>query len=413
MKTVAALPPAHPQPERFALGVTRRNNLLREALTTGNVELAYKGRGAIHRLIRAVPRSFGNTVLMPAFHCPTMVEPVLAAGRRVLFYDVDSGLNPRLGSVASSLTDDVAVVVLTRYFGFSPAVDAMRDLMAGHECILLEDCAHSFLSADPLRLSGGAADAAVYSFWKLVPSLVGAGLSVHHPALETPPATRPLPYRAWFGYWRELASALLRAGSARAARVPAVDGEDRLLVPETLPRAPTLDDYPFDEVLAWSDCPWPARYMIEHADLAEICRRRRRNFAVALDMLMGLPGVEPVFRELPDDVCPWAFPVVIGERADTDFRLRARGVPLFTFGETMHPALTAPDAFPLAAHFRRNLIALAVHQGLDEDDVARYCEIIRRFVKCRIAGVRAGKVVGGTNVNAVGLGDGGHRGDAA
>ncbi len=356
--------------------------MLGEAFANGTLIPCMRGRGALYLLTQSLPETLGNTVLLPAFHCPTMVDPVLATGRRVRFYDVDASLQPNLSSLACAMDDDVAAVLVPRYFGFPARLDRVRETLAGSDFVLIEDCAHSFLSATPMRLAGEEADAAIYSFWKLVPSLVGGGAWVRDPRLESLQRTRSLSLAARLRYLRGLVSSMRAALERRRHGVTPPAGEDDLLMPETRPSYPSVSDYPFDPVLATAGYPWPARSLLERADLAEICVRRRRNFAIALKMLAGVPGVEPVFDELPADVCPWAFPVVMGKRAEVDYRLRARGVPLFTFGETPHPVLKEDgNRFSISRGFSRNLFALAIHQQLSEHEVQHYCATITRFME--------------------------------
>jgi dTDP-4-amino-4,6-dideoxygalactose transaminase len=63
-------------------------------------------------------------------------------------------------------------------------------------------------------------------------------------------------------------------------------------------------------------------------------------------------------------------------------RLRALGVPLFTFGEILHPLLetSQDDARKDAEFLSRRLMLLPVHSQLGEEDVRGFAETINRFV---------------------------------
>src|SRR4029077_21144303 len=86
--------------------------------------------------------------------------------------------------------------------------------------------------------------------------------------------------------------------------------------------------------------------------------------------------------ELPDGVCPWAYPVLLRNRGCFEHQLRDRSVPLFTFGEVLHPLLegTDPATRTDAEDLSRQLMLLPVHQNLSAEDVSQYAEEINRFL---------------------------------
>jgi len=65
--------------------------------------------------------------------------------------------------------------------------------------------------------------------------------------------------------------------------------------------------------------------------------------------------------------------------------LQKLGVPLFTFGETLHPALTEVARKEVrmvdeAQFLSSRLLCLSLHQGLTTADLARQCDIINEFL---------------------------------
>ena len=69
--------------------------------------------------------------------------------------------------------------------------------------------------------------------------------------------------------------------------------------------------------------------LLERFDYGDIRRRRVENYRRLAERLGG--DAVPVFRTLPDGVCPLFFPVLVDDKHETAERLRARGVDALEF----------------------------------------------------------------------------------
>lgn len=131
--------------------------------------------------------------------------------------------------------------------------------------------------------------------------------------------------------------------------------------------------------------PVSARFILERANLQDITDARRRNFAKLADALIPTGEMSPVYRRLDPDVCPWGFPVRIKKRRERDYLLHAKGVPVYTFGEVLHPLLGARHAMETAmldaaGDLSESLLVLSVHQKLEESQVERFALTVNEFV---------------------------------
>src|SRR5262249_33441033 len=84
----------------------------------GRLFLTYNARGALFQLLRAFPDGRQKPILLPAFHCDTVVEPVLRAGYEVIFYRVRRDLSMDYEDIASKMSRGVAAIVVINYCGF-------------------------------------------------------------------------------------------------------------------------------------------------------------------------------------------------------------------------------------------------------------------------------------------------------
>jgi dTDP-4-amino-4,6-dideoxygalactose transaminase len=131
--------------------------------------------------------------------------------------------------------------------------------------------------------------------------------------------------------------------------------------------------------------PATTRLILANADLEGIVEARRRNYDVLSGALMATGEFAPVRRSLSQDACPWAFPVVLSRRAERDYLIRASGVPLFTFGEVLHPTLYASHGgeramLETAEYLSNSLLAISVHQGIERIQVERFAALINNFI---------------------------------
>lgn len=363
---------AHPQPTLHDLTGRAAQPGLRGLPGAADLQYCLNGRAALFQLCEAIgTQGRADTVLVPAYHCPTVVDPILAAGLKVRYYDVGPNL---LGAADLLATIDASVraVLIINYFGFEFADPALIGAIRA-KTLLIEDCSHSFYNPQQQTLSGQRGDGAIYSFWKQIPALYGGGVRVSDTEQLALPAA--VPPRA--GHRRKMQQQILRQTWWHWQRryLP----RQQATAPRQRHQA-SMDDYPFDTDSARLGMPGLSRRIMQRADPAAIGRRRRENFLMYLDALANNPLLQPAFTELPDNVSPWGFPVHIAQRGRHDLPLRQAGVPLFTFGELPHPHLAEiSESFPNANRHREELLVFPVHQQLPHQQVQMLAEQLHAY----------------------------------
>lgn len=399
--------PPHPHPHPHLrltdLRSTGGARSLPTLLSDASVHRFYNARAAIYQLARRIGAQGRSTILLPAFHCPSVVEPVLRAGMRPAFYRVDRNMELDADDVLARLDGDVAAVLFINYLGFPSNFEPLLGDLRARGVLAIEDCAHACVQVDPLELAGRRADAAIYSFWKLVPSGVGGGLWLSErvrfdlPRLDRTPLHDSLVRGKHL--FEELISSLgedSRAARAYAwierARVRAKSlGQAHRAPPVGVP-GPSVDaptgpeenarEYFFDRRLADSRLPWMAEQIMARADLESIVRSRRRNYRILAEQLASHDLVAVCRPGLPERMSPLAFPVSVRNRSTHDRALRARGVPVWTFGNTLHRVLfeTAdPRIVADAAHLADTMLLIPVHHMLETADMAAFAEAVNRY----------------------------------
>lgn len=331
------------------------------------------GRYALYHGLRVLGLEPGDAVLVPAFHCTSAVEPLLAFGVRVGFYRVRQDSSVDLDDLDGRITAGTRAVLVIHYFGFPQAIRAVRDLCDRRDLALIEDCAHVLSGKGNGEPLGTLGDVSVFSWRKFFPVDDGGQLVVRPPR---PAALPALPQPSLLSQLRDAVNALdrLLEGSdrctARRARVllRALSRTARRALGPLAKSPPALvtTNYGggFGPAAAHVATSRIARHLFHTANVPAIVAARRTNYLILREQLARHHEIEPLFPALPEGVCPWVFPFVARGWRNFHLELRARGIPAATWGDVVHPSLPLHD-FPEAGFLYDNLVFLPVHQDLD------------------------------------------------
>src|SRR4051812_48656281 len=122
------------------------------------------GTHALELSLRALGIAPGDEVIVPSNSLPT-VYGVAATGAAIRFCDArldDYCLDP--ADVARLLTPRTRAVVAVHLYGHPADVPALRDVLAGREIAIVEDCAHAPGAELDGRRAGTLGDIAAFSF---------------------------------------------------------------------------------------------------------------------------------------------------------------------------------------------------------------------------------------------------------
>jgi dTDP-4-amino-4,6-dideoxygalactose transaminase len=348
----------------------------------------YNARAALYQFLWSLSRGQGSSILLPAFHCVALVEPVIRAGYRPVFYRIREDLSIDEEDLRRQLCSDVAAVIVIHYFGFTAGIDWILKLRRQYQFCVVEDCAHSFLKNESGHLAGENGDAAIFSFYKLVPSYAGGGLRINAQGLECMGSHIRLGTKKSVVMLKHLveqiidnsADGLLRR-TFQYIEQQRVARKRRNISEGTTNASPIPDWYSFSEDLAFVKMPWLSRTILRATDIRTLVATRRRNFEILRLHLKESSRLKKLFATLPPNICPWAYPVLVDDRSRFDHVLRRSGVPVFTFGELLHPSLCTADinVRSTAARLSESLMMIPLHQNLDGTTMMSMCEKINNL----------------------------------
>jgi perosamine synthetase len=119
-----------------------RQNKSFYSLSGNAVQHLFWARNAIYHGLSALGLNPGDNVLVPAFHCTSVVEPILQYGAEVKFYDINLDVSPDLEDLRSKIDRKTRAILAIHYFGFPQPIQKFRELCRAHKLYLIEDCAH-------------------------------------------------------------------------------------------------------------------------------------------------------------------------------------------------------------------------------------------------------------------------------
>lgn len=347
----------------------------------------YKARGAIQQVMQAVARRDARRVaLVPAFHCPTVVQPLLRAGFEVRFFGVGLDLRVDRAHFLAQMDSDVAAVVLINYFGFENDAAWVAEQCRGPGVFLIEDWSHSFLRCAPLRLAGEHGDVAVYSPWKILPCGTGGIVRALHGGIALDFELDAVPFMEGARVCKRLLeesimnlapNAPLRRAYCwlEARRVARKRGRGASVpVPEADEASSAVESsYPEHAWFFQAAMPAFSRRILEGQALLGMLAARREHYRQWAAALAGCSEVQLIHPALDEDTCPWALPVLLRGRSGRDRALRSRGVSFFTFGETPH-TLFAQAALPAEVRERtmqliNETICFPIHPQVSDADI--------------------------------------------
>ena len=350
------------------------------------------GRAAIMLGLESLDVGKGDQVMVPTYHCPTMVAPIIAVGAEPVFYPINERGEAQLESVYAD-TGTVKAVIVPHFFGIPQDMSHIRAFCDQRNIALIEDCAHCFFGLGGTRVVGHWGDIAIASLTKFFPVPAGGILAFPQGASRKPQLKSPglvNEFKAVIDILETAAGAgrlwglgpLLRGifSLKRSLRRNVSGGETSphisdVVAPEALG---------FDVVLAHRAPEWICRWMPSITNRRRLAECRRENYRKLASVLSGHQGFAPLFPMLPSDAVPYVFPLRVDQPDGKYHKLKGLGLPVFRWNwlwpET--PAIAGDSGLAWSSE----VFQLACHQDLTEEELDCICSTVIRICSAPAAG---------------------------
>lgn len=340
------------------------------------------GRAALLLALETLQVGPGDRVLLPTYHCPTMVAPAAERGARPVFYPIDVNGGPMIEWLDRQDLSGVKAMVAAHFFGIPQPMCDLRRWCDARGISLIEDCAHTLFGRSGERAVGQWGDMAIGSLTKFLPVSEGGCLISNNgartPGLAAPPLTHELKagidiieegaaharmpglnwaVRATLGSLRGVRSAL-RGRALGAAVVDAAADDD-----------PT-EGFTIDAAVAHRALSRPCQWVARRLPRQRIVERRRQNYAALAERLAGRQGLHPLRPTLPPECAPYVFPLWVDHPDPGYAEMRRRRKPVFRW-DRLWPAVPV-IAGDHGLEWSHHVLQLACHQDLPMDTLDRY-----------------------------------------
>lgn len=342
------------------------------------------GRAAIMLGLESLGVCKGDQVMVPTYHCPTMVAPIIAVGAEPVFYPINERGEAQL-ELAFPDAGTIKAVIVPHFFGIPQDMSRIRAFCDQRNIALIEDCAHCFFGPGGTRVVGHWGDIAIASLTKFFPVPAGGILAFpkgtsRKPQLKSPGLVNE--FRAVVDILETAASAgrlwglgpLLRRvfSLKRSLRRNASGGEglpqiSDVVLPEALG---------FDIVLAHRAPERISRWMPLITDRRRLAECRRKNYRKLASVLSGHQGFSPLFPVLPADAVPYVFPLRVEHPDGKYHKLKGLGLPVFRWNWLWPgtPSLVGDSGLAWSSE----VFQLACHQDLTDEELDCICNTIIR-----------------------------------
>lgn len=194
------------QPWKWKKGraVELLENKFKKYLNAKNAFAFNSGRTAFLAILHALGLGKGDEILLQAFTCNAVVNPIIWSGLKPIYVDIEKQtLSIDQQDLERKITSKSRVVLVQHTFGLPADMDRISEICQKHNLILIEDCAHSLGATYKGRKVGTFGKAAFFSLGrdKVISSVYG-GMAVTNDSvlagkIKTFQENCPKPFRCW------------------------------------------------------------------------------------------------------------------------------------------------------------------------------------------------------------------------
>jgi dTDP-4-amino-4,6-dideoxygalactose transaminase len=355
-----------------------------------NVETYYvhKARTGIRRALELLNFCEGDEVLVPSYNCGSEVDALIHNGTNVVPYRVDRDCNIDIADLISRITPKIKAIYVIHYFGFPQDIESIKNICDKYTLYLIEDCALSLFSKDNIGMLGIHGDISIYNFPKSLPVPDGGLLSINNINLKLKKWELSSPkYFVYLNNTIKLINSMLFRKYVPSMIVKYMYylrhifkkiNNRRELLYNRYPGIPENYYYNDDDNnKSVSDL---SKHVLDRIDYTYVINKRRENYLLYQKLLLDVDSIKPIFKNLPENVCPLYYPIIIQNRDNICYELNKVSISSISWWSGYHPALDW-DKFPDASYLKNYTLVLPVHQDLNNTHIMYIVDKLKNIIK--------------------------------
>ncbi len=176
------------EPKKWQHGeaLSKLQQELKSWLPAEHVFLFESGRTSLYAILKAFQElrnlKAGDEVLLQAYTCVAVPEPVLWAGLKPVYVDIDEQtLTMSLSDLERKITARSKVLIIQHTFGQPADMENLMAVARRNGLLVIEDCAHALGTMCADQHAGTRADASFFSFGrdKVISSVFGGAIATN------------------------------------------------------------------------------------------------------------------------------------------------------------------------------------------------------------------------------------------
>jgi len=333
-----------------SLKINQQNN----PIFNGNHTFTLTGRNGLAIVAEHLKLNTSKTILLPAYHCPALVEPFIWNGTQIKFYHLHPDLSVDLEDLASKIDNTTVACLFVRYFGFALNISESTALARSKGLTVIEDWAHCFFGSHTQPQNGLLGDYAISSCNKFFPTYDGGVIHSKEPlkkALSNPTLKQEIKYFLHLN--KNIFNLLLKVkgliSSSKKDSEPNISPEQK-------------EFRYFDHSTLNESCFKLTKLIVTHSNHSKIIQARQQNYQYLLQHLSDISTGSPLYSSLPNDTAPYVFPYILNS-AKYFNKIRNAGIAIFRWEE-----LAKTDC-ETSKKYHQRLVQVPCHQSLTQNEL--------------------------------------------
>jgi len=317
-----------------------------------------EGRSALYLILKRSKLSIGDTVLLPAYLCDSIVNVVKKLGLNLRFYRVLENLEVDFDDL-EAVAEKAKVLLIIHYFGFPQNMEEILRFCKEKEILLIEDCAHALYSRWKGKYLGTFGDYGFFSLRKSLPSLDGGmffisdkRISLDESGSDCSQKEHSQPFSIF--------SLLIKYGEFGVGFTPRTFFRRFKSI-----RKGFIEYDATRKTNSLRGISKTSLSLLKITSEEKIVEKRRKNYFFLQEHLQGFNNIKFLYPSLSEGVCPLCFPILTDNRDKIRINLLKKGINLRAFWDILPQEISSSD-YSTSYQVAEKILLLPVHQSLDK-----------------------------------------------
>lgn len=344
------------------------------------------GRSAIGLALQSMNIKPGDEVLVPAFHCISMIEPIIWLGGVPVFYRIENDTSITPENIKQKLSNKTRAIIAVHFFGFPQNIPPIREFCNENNIQLIEDCAHSYFGGTKEKPVGRLADYTIGSSLKFFPIYDGGCLCSNRHQLSSITINNGSMFFELKSFFNILENAnnygRLWIFSPFTTIISTVTKRLKLVHNYFINMNSPGDESYMNNTISSAadggfhfDPSWvnikmsrSSQLIISLTNIKKLQDKRREYYQIWETSISNIPGIRPLHKSLPETCVPHVFPALIDDPERLFPILKRIGVPVIRFGEFLWGGVDA-SVCPVSTEYSQRIFQFPCHQELTKKDI--------------------------------------------